>query len=92
MLEIDFNLSEVAIFELTNVSLFRKTFCSLCTFRVREWFYYKIIIIIKLLQDKDPMEQSDSRHSTIAAFNSDPFEVQIKYLYGIFLPKYTFYT
>ena len=51
-----------------------------------------IIIIIKLIHDKDPMEQSDTRHSIIADFNSDPFEVQIKYLYGILLPKYTFYT
>jgi hypothetical protein len=36
------------------------------------------------------MEQSDSRHSTIAAFNLDPFEVQIKYLFGIFLTKIYF--
>ena len=43
-----------------------------------------IIIVIKLLQDKDPMEQSDSRHSTIAAFHLDPFEVQMKYLYGFY--------
>jgi hypothetical protein len=43
-----------------------------------------IIIIIKLLQDEDPMEQSDSRQSTIATFNLDPFEVKIKFIYGIF--------
>ena len=36
------------------------------------------------------MEQSDSRHSTIVAFNSDPFEVQVKYLYGLFFTKIYF--
>jgi hypothetical protein len=30
------------------------------------------------------MEQSDSRHSTIATFNLDPFEVKIKFIYDIF--------
>jgi hypothetical protein len=49
-----------------------------------------LIIIIKLLQEKDPMDQSDSRHSTIAAFNLDSFEVQIKYLFGIFFTKIYF--
>jgi hypothetical protein len=36
------------------------------------------------------MDQSDSRHSTIAAFNLDSFEVQIKYLFGIFFTKIHF--
>ena len=36
------------------------------------------------------MEQSDSRHSTIATFNLDPFEVKIKFIYGIFFTKIYF--
>jgi hypothetical protein len=38
------------------------------------------------------MEQSESIHSTIAAFNLDPFEIKINFIYGVFLPKYAFYT
>ena len=36
-----------------------------------------IIIIIKLLQDKDPVEQGDSRHSAIAACDTVSFEASI---------------
>ena len=36
-----------------------------------------IIIIIKLLQDKDPVEQGDSRHPTIAACDTVSFEASI---------------
>ena len=36
-----------------------------------------IIIIIKLLQDKDPVEQDYSRHPAIAAFDTVSFEASI---------------
>ena len=38
------------------------------------------------------MEQSDIRHPTIAAFNLDPFEVQIKYLNSIFFYQNILFT
>ena len=42
-----------------------------------------IIIIIELLQNKDSVEQGNSRYPTIAAFNFDLFEVKVWYIINL---------